>query len=194
MARAKWCFTLHNYTAEDEDRIKQHAESVKYCIFGREVCPTTGRRHLQGYVHFKTPKRLSEIKRIFGATIHAEIAKGSAQQNKTYCSKTSDFWEVGELENKRGLTSVVEEIRKGTPLIDIAREYTEEYIKFHRGIEMCCNLLGNEGERNYKTKVSYLMRSTLSAKPRASARGPWPSGRPYLNIKVCWGLEIMQAF
>jgi len=42
------CFTLNNYTDEDERRIQEGIELYRFAIYGRETAPTTGTRHLQG--------------------------------------------------------------------------------------------------------------------------------------------------
>lgn len=42
------CFTLNNYTEEDEQRIQAGVEFYRYAVYGRELAPTTGTRHLQG--------------------------------------------------------------------------------------------------------------------------------------------------
>ena len=62
-----WGYTFHNYTEEDVTqivgRLKADQEKevskrkVVTAAFGREVCPTTGRPHLQGYIHFKSQTR-----------------------------------------------------------------------------------------------------------------------------------------
>lgn len=41
-------FTLNNYGADDEERIQGATELYQYCVYGREVAPGTGTRHLQG--------------------------------------------------------------------------------------------------------------------------------------------------
>ena len=41
-------FTLNNYS-EDEYLNILNSEYFKYVIIGKEICPTTGTPHLQGY-------------------------------------------------------------------------------------------------------------------------------------------------
>lgn len=44
-------FTLFNYQETDINRLKGWMEeNCKYGIFGEEICPNTGRKHLQGYL------------------------------------------------------------------------------------------------------------------------------------------------
>lgn len=46
----RFCWTLNNYTEEDVDVLqKDLTELCKFAIFGRETCPSTGTKHLQGF-------------------------------------------------------------------------------------------------------------------------------------------------
>lgn len=95
----KWCFTLNNYTEDDEKAIQEW--DVKYLVYGREVAPNTGTKHLQGYSVFKKNHRLTAVKKLNGSA-HWEVARGSHQQNRDYCTKDGDFFETGELPLERG--------------------------------------------------------------------------------------------
>lgn len=93
-----WCFTLSNYTQEEEDKIKQI--DCDYIIFGHEIAPTTGTPHLQGYIYFKNRKSAKQMKKLLGDRAHFEKAKGNSKQNYDYCTKDGNFFEKG----KRPLT------------------------------------------------------------------------------------------
>lgn len=80
----KWCFTLPNYTEEELDKIS--GIECLYLIYGQEIAPTTNTPHLQGFIIFKSQKRLTTLKK-FLERAHWEVAKGSVEQNITYCSK-----------------------------------------------------------------------------------------------------------
>ena len=49
-----WCWTLNNYSEEEvqniQDSVKNEKLGIKFLIFGKEVAPTTGTPHLQGYL------------------------------------------------------------------------------------------------------------------------------------------------
>lgn len=90
------CFTLNNYTEDEYNSIKTYCEqNARYAIVGKEV-GASGTPHLQGYVNFANPRSFTAIKRGLGNRVHLERARGSASQNKEYCSKDGDFWETGE--------------------------------------------------------------------------------------------------
>lgn len=66
-----------------------------YMTYGREVCPDTGRHHLQAYVHFKHAKTMHAVKLFFqDTTVHCEPQRGTFEQAIAYCHKEKDFVEL----------------------------------------------------------------------------------------------------
>lgn len=98
MARSRnYCFTIYDDSALAlEQMLDLEGEIAKYVIVGNEVCPTTGRNHLQGYIHFHHAKSLASVKKI-NAIAHWEVCKGSPQQNRDYCMKDGDWAERGTM-------------------------------------------------------------------------------------------------
>ena len=90
-----WCFTLNNYTDEDIERLQRLEGTVTYLVFGKEVAPTTGTPHLQGYVCFKQKKRRSAAMSVIGRC-HLDIKKGTPREASDYCKKEGDYIEFGE--------------------------------------------------------------------------------------------------
>lgn len=91
----KFCWTLNNYTDAQIDQIK--GLKARYLCFGKEVAPTTGTRHLQGFVYFANARTFASVLSELPRGVHLEISNGTPQQNKTYCEKDGDFHEQGEL-------------------------------------------------------------------------------------------------
>ena len=61
---------------------------MEYMVCQRELAPTTGQTHWQGYLRCATRKRMTTIKRLLNReNAHLEIAKGTEQQCKDYCTK-----------------------------------------------------------------------------------------------------------
>lgn len=97
----RWVFTLNNWTQEEHDLLcsvaNDESKRVRYLVFGKEV-GEQGTPHLQGYVEFEAAVRFTTVKNRLGLQrAHVEVAKGSAQQNREYCTKEGDFEEFGEV-------------------------------------------------------------------------------------------------
>lgn len=85
-----WSLTLNNPT---EDEIRQWCEAVdkghaKYLCYQKEVAPTSGTLHLQGYVVTEKRIRLTGLKKFLGRRIHAVRSNGTPSSNREYCSKS----------------------------------------------------------------------------------------------------------
>lgn len=91
----RFCFTWNNYpeTAEAQIRAFHTQKQAVYTIVGRET-GKNGTPHLQGYFHLKDRMGFTQLKKLF-PTMHIEKASGNASQNKTYCSKEQNFFEMG---------------------------------------------------------------------------------------------------
>lgn len=88
-----WCFTHF----EDENQTLNDNIECVYLILGREICPTTKRPHLQGYVHFKNALTWKGCqKRLCNYKMHVEIMKGTHDEAIEYCMKDGDYKEFGE--------------------------------------------------------------------------------------------------
>lgn len=86
-----WCYT--SYLVDQTPIVPD--SYCKYRIEGREICPTTGRAHIQGYVQFKSKQRFTALQK-FCKQANWIKANGSPWQNFEYCSKDGDFTEHGE--------------------------------------------------------------------------------------------------
>lgn len=98
-ACTRWCYTLNNYTIEEFENLEnlQNSDIVTYHVFGQEhTNPGEGTPHIQGYIHLNKRIRLNQLKQLLQTDrIHAEPAKGSEEQNRTYCTKEGNYIEQG---------------------------------------------------------------------------------------------------
>lgn len=91
-----WCFTLNNYVQSDLDTILSFCrERCTYAIVGRER-GEEGTPHLQGYLRLRTQSRLNGLKESCHRGAHFEVARGTWDHNRTYCSKEGSFEEIGD--------------------------------------------------------------------------------------------------
>jgi len=150
--RSTYCFTYNNYTEDGVTKLKEWlTQSVKYACFQKEVAPTTGTPHIQGYLNLKKQARMTTLQKKLGTyaiPLTLINANGTAAQNRTYCSKEggSDFWEIGEInivgQGKRtDLKIVAEKVLGKRKLKEIAAEHPVEFIKYSRGISALIDIV-----------------------------------------------------
>lgn len=176
MSRARaWCFTSYDLEIQP---LKE--EDLKYLIRGKEVCPTTGRDHIQGYVVFKNAKSMSAVKKWFKEpAMHLERAKGSPKQNYEYCSKEGAFCELGELP-KQGKRSDIEDVRavidEGGGMRDVV-DVASNYQCLRTG-ELLLKYI--ERKRDWKPEVFWFYGATGTGKTREAmelCEDPWISNK-----------------
>lgn len=85
-----FAFTWNNYEKIESwfEWLHYHLEELgaNYFIFGQEIAPSTGTKHLQGYVQLKKRQYFSKIVKYLPG-IHITTINGSSQDNIDYCSK-----------------------------------------------------------------------------------------------------------
>lgn len=102
MSSNNYCFTLNNYEEDDVTNLKALVpDTLRYIGFSREIAPTTGTPHLQGFLVHKDKVRPTAIKKLIPKA-HIEIMRGLLRQNAKYCSKSSELEYVGELPSDGG--------------------------------------------------------------------------------------------
>lgn len=144
MAHKSWCYTINNPSPTDEAYIRTWEDrcSVHYCA--KEVAPTTGTTHLQGYCCFKRSTRLSALKKLHGEA-HWEPAKGghATQYKYLFVEKEEGKGAIGTpliqfqlpgAKNKVGLDHIAEIIREHG-LKRVREEYPAEYIRSIRNLK-----------------------------------------------------------
>lgn len=153
--RVGYCFTFNNYTDELVDKIKDWiTENCKYGCFQKEVAPTTGTPHLQGYINLKKQQRMTTLQKKFGKMglpLALINANGSPQANRTYCSKEggNEFWEVGNINivgqgTRNDLAEPIRKIKEKRSLNEVASEYSEAWVRHYRGFTSLYNILDEQ--------------------------------------------------
>lgn len=143
MARARgWCFTINNFTDEDYNSAQALCKSSSYGILGLE-CGKEGTPHIQGYIYHPNRFSFSTIKELIPRA-HIEIAKGSPQQNITYCSKENNFneWGIKPCQGKRNdIESFRDAIWDNLSEEELLIEFPEMMAKYDRFYQRCRNVL-----------------------------------------------------
>lgn len=162
-----FCFTSF------EMEIKFNEDQIYYAVWQPEICPDTGKLHLQGYVEFKAPKSLGQLKKI-DAKAHWEKRKGTPDEARAYCMKSDTRIdgckpiELGEWRHKRqGERTDLNEIKAIIDTVGmnaVAELHFPEFVRFHRGFEKYQRLKENENERTWMTELIWIYGPSGSGK------------------------------
>lgn len=96
----RFAWTINNYTDETIQALdalfnRHQGEQILYQVAGREVCPTTGTPHLQGFTYLGREITWNAFRALMPAGTHIEVAYGTTPQNIEYCKKEGDAMEWG---------------------------------------------------------------------------------------------------
>jgi len=170
MSRAKrWVFTLNNHASILDPALW---EKVTYLVYQEEL-GASGTPHLQGYVEFSCARTLATVRELDGLSgAHFEVAKGSPEQNQTYCKKEEGRlggpYEFGEVSKGQGarndLVVVRDAIRDGATVAELYDEHFAPFVRFERAFlnyKRFC-----QSPRDFKTFVVLLVGTPGTGKTR----------------------------
>lgn len=162
----RWVFTLWGNDLEDATRLWAQLPELdsgfqlgEYGGAQVEMCPTTGKYHVQAFAGWATNKRWNTVAAMVPGCF-TECMKGTLAQNKAYCSKSdssvSDYKAWGEwpknLQGKRSdLESAVATLRttEGTTrqkLKAVAEIHGAAFVKCHKGFQALADILDEPDE------------------------------------------------
>lgn len=145
----RFCFTINNYT--DDTTPVFDDKKIAYLIFGKEVAPTTGTPHLQGYIELKNPHTIKGLHKYLKgfSTASFRIANGTSSQNITYCSKSDEHpVEYGTPGPGAGArtdlieaTELIVQQPNSKGLLSVAKDHPSTYVKYYKGFEALADRL-----------------------------------------------------
>lgn len=148
-----WIFVLNNYT--EDDVVEVNKIKCEYLVYGREVAPTTGTPHLQGYVYFQNAKSFSAVRKMFPNRIHIEKQIASIEDASNYCKKEGKFTEIGtkpQQGKRNDLQNIKSLVEQGKSMTDILETATN--LQSVRVAEVL--LKYKEQKRNWKPEVIWI--------------------------------------
>lgn len=141
----RFCVTWNNYTETTLSDLKTLCStSLRYLIIGSETAPTTGTKHYQIYLETKKKMTITGLKKLLNsASPHIEIARGTAEENKEYCTKEELLYEWGAPVKERQRTDLEEiraDIDAGMSYADLWDNHFNLMLQYRRGLEEYSNL------------------------------------------------------
>lgn len=139
------CFTYYSDGDAQEYLDGLDKELLRYVVFGIESCPTTGRRHFQGYAQFTKALGLRSIKAIFGRAVHVEIQQAEKDSDAIeYCKKDGVFFEYGtpcSQGRSREADVLLQIVKDGGDMRAVLAEATGHgWCQYNKGLERAMRL------------------------------------------------------
>lgn len=155
------------FTSYMESLTLTDTENVCYYVIGKETCPTTGRKHLQGFIQLIRPRVMKSLQKIIGdPDCHVEEMRGTATEASTYCKKEHLLSEWGNLRTQGERTDfdeikkkVLENGRMPAEIIDMNLQQIRHAEKL---------LQYSNAKRSWKTIVYWFWGKTGSGKTKAA--------------------------
>lgn len=161
-----FCFTLNNYTLEEELDLLCTDLPVTYIIFGYEI-GENGTHHLQGYCELNHKMRIQTIKKLGCGfeRMHIESRRGSQIQAINYCKKDEKWIDYGKPKTiKQGQRKDLDDARCA------ARDFGMREVSIWGNIQDIRvaekYLQYNEPKRKWKPHVEWIWGETGSGKSK----------------------------
>lgn len=146
-------FTLNNYEEADIQKLMA-IQNFIYIIMGKEIAPTTGTPHLQGYLCYKSDTTelniVKQIKKAVNKQPYVAIRSKDSTSQKAiaYCKKdkpATDIFERGNppikknnvnklAENHTSANSIITQIKEGKSMKQLMEDNEKEYLKYGKSI------------------------------------------------------------
>lgn len=140
MSSRNFVFTWNNYEEDDIETLKSLVpETLRYVAFSREVAPTTGTPHLQGWITHNKKSRVTAVRSLLPG-VHIEVMRGSFNQNDKYCSKSSELEHYGDRpndpkESEKDRWKKVMELSKAQQYERIMDDYPDIWIRYSTSLK-----------------------------------------------------------
>lgn len=176
-----WCFTINN---PEEGWTHPTDPEVRYCVYQKEV-GEKGTPHIQGYIEMFKAYGIQRMKTFLKCSwVHLECRRGTQSECRAYCTKSetrmtgTEPTEYGtpasESQGARSdLSLFCDRLKNNEPIVDIAMDHPETYVKYNRGLEKLHSLLAKP--RTEATEVIVIWGDTGLGKSRM-AQEMMPNG------------------
>ena len=161
-----------------------HRDRVRYVIWQKELCPTTGRPHWQAYVEFHDAVTMEYVKNYIFADprTHVKIRRCQRTTARDYCMKNKSRapgqptevgpfeWGTWAFQGKRtDLDAVKEKINDGMRMADIVEEHFSTVARHAGGVKYCKQMASQmAGQKERSVTVHLYYGPTGTGKTRAA--------------------------
>lgn len=191
-----YCFTVNHEPQRFYDKWSHRdlTPEIQYMVYQLEVAPETGHLHVQGYVQLTKQLGYARVQELLRARAHLEAARGSLQDNVTYCTKEESRLDgtepvhrgkPKEQGRRTDLESLAQRVvAEGKVTQELVRENPGHYVRYFRGLQALSNKINRPKDRR-KPKVFFYWGAPGCGKSRL-AHTLWPDAYSAVDMKENW--------
>lgn len=182
--KRRYCFTSFNALDKDSYIVLEKHPHFRYCVVGSEICPTTKKPHIQGYVAFTQPVDIETVRKILpDPQTRIFVCKGNEASNMKYCKEDGDYKEYGTPNLQGTRTDIKTAYANAKTLKEFIAKYPDIYTRYRGGVEGYYRSLGEDYIiEDYKPVVIWLYGET--------GRGKTHIVQDYLKCKIKEGYRV----
>lgn len=175
-----WCFTKFNGLDFDYQALIESGD-VTYIAYGPEVCPTTGRKHHQGWMYRASPSDSVKGTAKLLNKAHVEQMFGRIDQNDEYCSKQTqgvlvEFGVKPKQGERNDLKTWASLVTNGEVTVDqMAVEEPQAYHQWGRTLAKVEDVALRRKARTWMTEGTWIWGPTGTGKSKAAFADYEPS-------------------
>ncbi len=170
-------WTITDFELLSWNEIYKASDAIRYICVGKEICPTTKKKHYQGWIQTIKTHRLGGIKKLCRSKkVSLRSCRGTELQNDKYCKKDGLYKTYGEFITQ-GKRTDLDELRKiidkGGTLKNIADENFQAFIQYNRGFQEYKKIIDKQLRKDFrKVEVIHIYGETGLGKTRKAMEYP----------------------
>lgn len=187
---------IHGPGGPDPDDLHANAEAAlqschesgrgpEYLAWSREICPETGRPHLQGFAYCRKRLTCFGFRKLLGCW--ADGMRGRVEDSEAYCSKAASLNHLGKMPGARGartdLTEACDQVRGGKDVNELIVENPILYHQFGRTLTALQDVTNLKKYRTEMTQGKWYWGSTGVGKSHTVFQDYDPTTHYVLNLE-----------
>lgn len=148
-----WAFT--DFKFMDWSGIyKEYADVIRYVVWGKEICPETGREHFQGWIQLFNKRRMRPLLKMLGSKVlYIRPCYAPEFNNEKYCTKDGKYQQRGKFISqgyRTDLEAIKHRIDNGATMKEIADDNFQIFLQYGRGLSKYKEMVDKEHAKEFR--------------------------------------------